>query len=424
VRIKAMIAGLALVAASAACSGNSGSGGSTTLTLWHNYGTEQNAVATGKLVAAFEASHPKIKIKVVSQPADNYFSLLQAAAVSRRGPDLATMWTGLFTLKYKSYLVNLKGKVPDSALAKIKGLQWTAADFNAGNGPYVMPLENQFYMGFYNTDAFGKAGVAVPKTWDELYAACGKLKKAGYTPLVYGNGGQSIGAQFYPWYDTSYLMAGALTAGQWRGLYDGQVAWNSPQVVGQLTKWAKLKTAGCTNSDVLTKTDNLGDFTKGKAAMIIDGTWDTAKFTDALGTKVASFIPPFSDTPAKGVVEYAGDGFAVTKYSSHQQAALEFVAYLASPEAAKIIDTAGLISDLNGGDTSNPVNRQMLAYAASGGLARYPMLDNVVQQEIVDAGSKLLPSVLAGQMSPADAGKKLADALGQLPAERRGPVYK
>jgi ABC-type glycerol-3-phosphate transport system substrate-binding protein len=59
--------------------------------------------------------------------------------------------------------------------------------------------------------------------------------------------------------------------------------------------------------DVLTKTNNLGDFESGKAAMMIDGTWDTQKFTDALGDKVAAFVPPFSTTPIKGVVDYAGD---------------------------------------------------------------------------------------------------------------------
>ncbi|MEI6230965.1 MAG: hypothetical protein WCP81_09540, partial [Actinomycetes bacterium] len=50
-----------------------------TLTLWHNYGTEQNAVATQNLVKAYQAEHPNVTINLVSQPGDNYFSLLQAA---------------------------------------------------------------------------------------------------------------------------------------------------------------------------------------------------------------------------------------------------------------------------------------------------------------------------------------------------------
>ncbi len=66
---------------------------------------------------------------------------------------------------------------------------------------------------------------------------------------------------------------------------------------------------------MLTKTNNLGDFASGKAAMMVDGTWDTQKFTGALGSKVAAFVPPFSDTPIKGVVEFAGDGLSMTSYS-------------------------------------------------------------------------------------------------------------
>jgi len=192
------IVGVAVVAIIAgACSKGGGTtGGNVTLTLWHNYGTEQNATATKALVAAFEKAHPNIKINVVSQPADNYFSLLQASAVSKNGPDLAVMWTGLFTLKYKNFLLNLKGKIPDSDLARVHDIQWTADNFDAANGPYVIPLEIQFYIGFYNKDDFQKAGVtSVPTTWSQLFAACDKLKAAGFTPLVYGNGGQNLGAE-------------------------------------------------------------------------------------------------------------------------------------------------------------------------------------------------------------------------------------
>src|SRR5438128_7509824 len=144
-------------------SANASTGGQpVTIKIWHNYGTEQNATALTNLVTAFEAANPNIKVDVVSQPADNYFALLKAAAISKTGPDLAVMWTGLFTLQYKSFLQNLKGKIPDADLARIDpaALKWTSDKFNAANGPYVIPLENQFYIGFYNKADFAKAGVA------------------------------------------------------------------------------------------------------------------------------------------------------------------------------------------------------------------------------------------------------------------------
>jgi len=407
---------------SAAASGDSGA--PVKLTLWHNYGTEQNATATKALTDAYTAKHPNVTFDIVAQPGDNYFSLLQAAAVSQTGPDLAVMWTGLFDLKYKDWLTNLKDLIPAETLAKVQGLEWMSPDFNKDNGPLVMPLERQFYIGFYNKKLLADAGVtAVPSTWDELFAACDKLKATGVTPIVYGNGGQSLGATFYPWYDMSYLMSGAYPVDKWKGLYDGTIAWDAPANVDQLTKWASLKSKGCTNDDILTKTNNLDDFTSGKAAMIIDGTWDTQKFTDVMKDNVAAFVPPFSTTPAKGVIEYPGDGFSITKYSKNQQAAADFLTFLASPEGAAIVDKAGLIPDLEGTTTTNPVNEQMLGFAADGGMTRYPMLDNVVQGDVVDVGNKMLPSVLDGSTTPQDGLSQMAAAWQSLPEEARGANY-
>ena len=237
-RWKTTAAAAAAVAAlvAAGCSSSSGgSGGGTgsgpvTITIWHNYGTEQNATALNNLAKAFHKLHPNITVKVVSQDASNYFPQLQAAAISKNGPDLAVMWTGLFTLQYKSFLTNLKSEIPAADLARVdpNALKWTSNSFDAANGPYVIPLENQFYIGFYNKADFTKAGVtSVPTDWSQLYAACAKLKKAGYTPMVYGNGGQPLGATFYPWYDMSYLMIGAYSVSQWQQLYSGATPWTS-----------------------------------------------------------------------------------------------------------------------------------------------------------------------------------------------------
>jgi ABC-type glycerol-3-phosphate transport system substrate-binding protein len=427
-----LVAGVAVAAVLAtACSSSGGTSSSSTsgpvtLTIWHNYGTEQNATALKNLAAAFHKLHPNVTVNVVSQPADNYFALLQAAAVSKTGPDLAVMWTGLFTLQYKDFLTNLQGKVPASALARIDpdALKWTSNDFNASNGPYVIPLENQFYIGFYNKAAFAKAGVsAVPTDWNQLFAACKKLRAAGYMPLTYGNGGQPLGAEFYPWYDMSYMMIGTYPVSEWQKLYSGQIPWTSPTVSAQLSTWSKLKSSGCTNNDVLTKTNNLGDFESGKAAMMIDGTWDTQKFTSALGNKVAAFVPPFSNNPIKGVVDFAGDGLSMTTYTKHPTQAAQFLTFMTTPQAGAIVNAAGLIPAIKGMSTSNPVNQQMLNFVSQDHMTAYPMLDNVVQPEVVTTGSKVLPSVLNGSMTPSAALQNMQTTFGQLPPTSRGTSY-
>ncbi len=427
-----MAAGAAVAALLAAgCGASSGGGNGTkaspvTITIWENYGTEQNATALNNLAKAFEKLHPTIKVDVVSQDASNYFAHLQTAAISKDGPDLAVMWTGLFTLQYKDFLTNLKGEIPAADLARINpnALKWTSDGFNAANGPYVIPLEDQFYIGFYNKADFAKAGVtSVPTDWSQLYATCAKLKKAGFTPLVYGNGGQPLGATFYPWYDMSYMMIGAYSVAQWQDLYSGQIPWTSPVIEHQLDNWVKLHSTGCTNPDVVTNTDNLGQFESGKAAMMVDGTWDTQKFTDALHGNVAAFVPPYSNTPIKGVVDFAGDGIAQTSYSQHPAQDAKFLEFMTTPEGARIINAAGLIPAINGVSTTNPVNQQMLNFVSQNHMIVYPMLDNVVQGNIVSAGQKFLPAVLGGSVSVQSAMQAFVTTLDQLPANQRGNTF-
>jgi len=394
------------------------------LTLWHNYGKEANATATEKLVAAFEAKYPQIKINIVSQPADNYFDLLQAAAISKTGPDLATMWTGLFDLKYQEWLEPLNSMVSLDELKKLKGIEYSSLNFNPDDGVLVVPLEVQFYNGFYNKQLLQDAGVtSLPTTWDELFSACDKLKAAGITPFVYGSGGQALGASFYAWYDFSYLMM-AYSAADWKNLYTGATAWTDPTIKAQVEKWVSLFSKGCTNQDVLTNTDSDAQFLAGKAAMTMEGTWSIAGFQEAMGDNVGAFLPPFVDQPLKGVVEYSGDGFAMTTYSTHKEAAAAFLSFLASDEAQPIVAEAGLIPAKDGATTDNSIAKELLSYAADKGFARYPMIDNVIQGEVVDAGNQVLNAAFAGSMSVDDALKNMQDTLMALPADRRSDTYK
>ena len=401
-------------------SGPASASAKTTLTLWQNYGTEQNAVATTNLVKAFEAANPNITVKVVAQPGTSYFAQLQAASISGNGPDLAVMWTGIYDLQYSKFLVNLKGNVPAADLAKMGGLQWESPNFNTANGPLTMPLETQFYIGFYNKALFKRAGItSVPTDWSQLFAACVKLKAIHVQPLVYGNGGQAISTEFYPWYDMSYLMIGAHSLASWKGLYDGAIPWNSSANVSQLKNWATLQAKGYTNKDVLTNTTNIQQFETGKAAMLIDGTWDTAQYTKAMGTNVAAFVPPFSNTPIKGVVEYPGDGFSVMKYSKNKADAFKFLDFLTTTQAGNIINKAGLIPDIAGLGTTNPVNQQMLNFVTKQHLVAYPMMDNYVQVNVGNAADKVLPAVLGNQQSAKSALQNLQQTWQQLPIAQR-----
>jgi len=65
----------------------------------------------------------------------------------------------------------------------------------------------------------------------------------------------------------------------------------------------------------------------------------------------------------------------------------------------------------------------MLNFVSQDHMTVYPMLDNVVQSDVVNAGSKFLPSVLNGTISVQQALSNLQTTLNQLPAASRGPGY-
>ena len=393
-----------------------------TLTLWHNYGTEANADVTNALIKAYMAKNFNVSFNVVSQPADNYFALLKAAAVAQSGPDLMTMWTGLFALQNQSYLEPLDQYIPADTLKSFNGMDWCSKGLAAAQGAICVPLDLQFYNGFYNKDLFAKAGITTfPTNWTEWFDALAKLKASGTIPVAYGPGGQALNAGFYPYYDLSYLMM-YLQVGDWLKLYNGQIPWTDPAIVKQLKTWADTKGKGYTNPDVLNG-DSVGLFEAGKAAMVLEGSWDFKEFSDKLGDKVGVFVPPFTDTATKGVVEFPGNGFGVTSYSAHKAEAAAFLAWMATPEAQQIIADGGLIPTAAGIAPSQPLAKAMLDFAATQGYTRYPMIDNVMQPEVTDVATKLLNGVFNGTTSAEDATKAMADALNALPADRRGDTY-
>jgi len=141
-----------------------------------------------------------------------------------------------------------------------------------------------------------------------------------------------------------------------------------------------------------------------------------------MGSNVAPFVLPYSDRQ-NGVIQYSGDGFSVMNYSKHQTEAVQFLKFMMTGAGQRIISAAGLIPDIKGYGTKSPIQNQMLNFAAKQGLAPYPMLDNVVQGEVVTTGQKQLDAAFGGDISALAALKSLKATLDQLPASRKGPIY-
>jgi raffinose/stachyose/melibiose transport system substrate-binding protein len=415
---------LGLAACSTASSpGGGGSSGKTTLTLWVD-GAISGSPEVPLQVKDFEAAHPGVSIQTVVKPSANYFATLQAALISGKAPDLVSLYAGSYLNTLEPYLQDLNAPgqaIPHATLARIPDeAVWTKSG-TVSSGTYAIPESEQFYNGYYNKALFSRAGItSLPQTWAQLYAACPKLKAIGVTPIVYGNDGN--GGEFWPLAEWSYLLAGATPVSSWNGFLTGTQHYDSPEMIAQITAWARLYSSGCANSNALTDANNQSEFENGKAAMIIEGSWDTPIFQPHLGSDLGVFEPPYSTTGKHMIVELAGQGFGVPKSSPNKTVAEQFLASIVTSSGQKALVKTGQIP-IYTGYTMPALSAELLETAASKTYQVYPMFDNYMQQPVATVANKVLDQAFVGQITPQAALQQIEAALQDLPASQRSATY-
>lgn len=389
----------------------------TQLTMWQNGDCPPDACIERALVDAFEAANPDIRIELISQPPDGYFTSLLTASAIGQGPDLAAMWAGLYMLDFEQYMVDLKPYIAQDIVAGTTGANYFSEGGDINNALYVAPTTVQWYTGWYNKKLFADAGIeAVPTTWDELNAAAEKLKAAGIQPIIEGAAGGS--AQFQPLFEWAYLAA-ALPVSDWGKILSGEMPYNNPTLVAQLEKWAALYQAGYMNEDAFNYPGTVDDFKAGKAAMFFaGGSWQAAELRQGLGDDLGVLIPPYSDDPQNAVVALAGSGYAVMNYSKNIDAAGKFAAFILSDEGQKIVAQFDA-PPRQGFPNAIPQLNDFVAISAEEGKTIYPMFDNFTHPSVSDAIYRNVALVLVGQMSAADALAAVDAAQASIPADQK-----
>lgn len=189
----------------------------------------------------------------------------------------------------------------------------------------------------YNEDIFHKQGITVPRTWDDLIAACKKLQAAGVTPF-YATFADSwtVGQG---WYD--YSVGGMLdTVGFFKKLNaEGTSVGSASPVSFQKDQAAPVdkmvQLAKYVNKDAASRVYGDGNtaMAQGKAAMYLQGPWafgEIAKTAPKL--KLGTFPLPMTNNPADLKARVNMDLAAwIPVASTHQKAARDFLAYLYQP---------------------------------------------------------------------------------------------
>lgn len=311
--------------------------------FWHHYSAQspENETLMNVLIPKFEEENPGYKVNAVSHEWAELHDKIIVSAGSESGeslPDVARLdiaWVPEFQKmdilvpldKDMSDFSEVSGNLLDSAMS---------TGFVKGNY-YAMALNTNTKILFYNEQALADAGIAVPTTMDELYAAAAKLSGTN------ANGQQVWGLNepaLSGWNVLPYIWSngGAITNEDYTKA-TGYL--NSEATVATIQKFADMYKDGQFtgfNSGDIPMTDGFGT---GRYMMLLEGPWKTAEMDGAY----PDFKYGTSDMPAGAAGSHSvlgGEDIAMFKGADSEGAWL-FMKFMTSEFAQEEMAKCGQI---------------------------------------------------------------------------------
>jgi raffinose/stachyose/melibiose transport system substrate-binding protein len=299
------------------------------------YWGEQELPGLQKYVNDSVAAYKAATVKPMLQDTAVVISQFQTAAAAGNAPDLQYLWNGIYHMEsvWLGYVKGLKGLVKEDIL---QASNPTLLSHFGGDiyrtGWYPLPM---FWC--YNKTLFEKAGLdpeAPPKTWDELLAACEKLKTAGIEPL----GGGIQDGYWSEWYITHSLPQQLDSLGEAVELFIGDKDFRDPKYHQHWVKLEELQKKGYLNKDMpsLELYPGIDLVVQGKVA--IGQTIGTRLPADskATGGKIGYMtMPVFGTGKLAGVPVVDVQGLGISTNAEDPAAAAAFLEFLQSPEQLK-----------------------------------------------------------------------------------------
>ncbi|ASY64923.1 N-Acetyl-D-glucosamine ABC transport system, sugar-binding protein [Sinorhizobium sojae CCBAU 05684] len=306
-----------------------------TIESWRN---DDLAIWQEKLIPAFEAKHPGIKVVFSPSAPTEYNAALNAKLDAGSAGDLITCrpFDASLELYNKKHLADLTGLAGMENFSDVAKSAWTTDD---GTTTFCVPMASVIHGFIYNKDAFDQLGLSVPTTEAEFFAVLDKLKEDGtHIPMAMGTkdlweaatmGYQNIGPNY--WKGEEGRLA--LIKGEQK-LTDEP--WVEPYRV--LAKWKDYLGDGF---EAQTYPDSQNLFTLGRAAIYPAGSWEIAGFNAQAEFEMGAFPPPVKNAGDTCYISDHNDiGIGLNAKSPNAEAAKTFLTWVASPEFADIYANA------------------------------------------------------------------------------------
>lgn len=230
------------------------------------------------------------------------------------------------------YLMDLEelAKASDYEATANAGLMSACRDV-AGGTLKSIPYQPNVFAFFYNKAIFEEAGVtAVPTTWEELDAACAKIKEAGYTPITCDDA--YITCMFG--YHMSRLIGEPATE-----VVVKEGNWDDPAVAKTAEAYADFASKGYFSETIASNVWPAGqnqELAMGTAAMYLNGSWLPNEVKDMAGDDFqwGCFSYPAVEGGVDGVeaANYGAQVLAINKDSKNAEAAFQLIEYITKGE--------------------------------------------------------------------------------------------
>jgi len=306
-----------------------------TIESWRN---DDLPIWQEKLIPAFEAKHPGIKLNFAPSAPTEYDAALGAKLDAGSAGDIITCrpFDKSLALFQKGQLASLNDLPGMDKFSSVAKSAWITDD---NKDTFCVPVAAVIHGFIYNKDAFDQLGIAVPQTEDEFFAALEKIKADGtYIPLAMGTkdlweaatmGYQNIGPNY--WKGEEGRLA--LIAGKQK-LTDPQ--WVEP--FATLARWAPYMGDGF---EAQTYPDSQNLFTLGRAAIYPAGSWEISGFNTQAEFKMGAFPPPVKKAGDECYISDHTDlAIGMNAKTKHPEESKKFLEWVASPEFADIYANA------------------------------------------------------------------------------------